>query len=1283
MYWFICVCDKDSSAEASPSVKIPQQAKEKSPQRLIELGSWTPNISTQERIDFQESVQLSRLVSHILPNDEFQARAARTWTRVLRDEDNTEQESASEQGLDTQESDETSSNDGDTGNNDIIDTDANDNDNSDSEPNDVDIDNESEDQSTTSTLNLETAIEYLQKGYSLAEEENNLGEGLGDNDLGDDLDTDTTWRFVRHITISRDQTHASGFDKERLAALLEQDWRDIDQYTHNYDQYKQHTGLVPSIELAPGSGSNHALQDYQMQLMLLEQQNKKRLMMARQEQDAIMGGGSSTKDSTIPSLPTTNMEDVGDNGKDVAPANHVQIAQIQQEIERLRRIQNTLKSTTWLVLHKIQGDETTYIADPSWAPKQGQAPYFRGNSPLANESEYLKHRSDAAFVVYRHYDPTFQAKDIRKAREEGLPLPYPKPAWEVVQPLSEQMIAALDEFVDSHPTFRDKFPGWRSTDPINSPFLFWYCYRAATDLQAMDEPHRKQMTLLTEWIDNNYSEMHAAVEDKFSQGFVSEATMPFFIRPGEVLVSMNERGISGHIAETWPTQGLTNYASPSHPNGPRKVTQRWSVGAWSYGYDGKFYKNSTVLTISLEFDEDSPDVSIVKVNILPIRFGNKDFRTKLERRGRTMWACKGRNLIAYNDISENNLSSEGERYMIDFNTYKQLHSDSHKFKMAYPSLTNPYRKEMEPSVMESDEPPEGAELFVFPSTVVGYNLRQKKWQDLQIDWIQELHWNKQAFRHLVIDEETKDIIQALVTSKLETDQTTDLIQGKGNGLIILLHGGPGTGKTFTAESVAELAEKPLFRVTCGDIGTKPEEVEKYLESVLHLGKIWGCVVLLDEADVFLEQRTLTDLERNALVSVFLRVLEYYEGILILTSNRVGTFDEAFKSRIQLSLHYESLSKSQRRTIWTNFLQRLQTLEKTAVVQPITDRKRKYEIEQDINFDDIERHLGDLAEEEMNGRQIRNAITTARQLAKFKNESSLAVTTLSESTTTILPVSSSAETSLLDTTLASQATETIDTETATTVITRATSVDTTTVDDETSTTLLDITITTEAATTTAGEITTTAAETTTTAAAGCPQVTVLANPTSIFSSSEGKVFDDEQRTVVIPFDVGVFGASSSTLYVSVNGLLTLGRAPNTASFNAALPAQSLPEVAIMPYWSDLLVFPNLCGSGIAYEIYDTSRGQTFTVEYYVGIYGNPVGEHFTVSLYKDYPGLVRYVYYKTSRHGSSATVGVQNGMFKSQYSYNAEDSIPDRFWVEIDTSAIHEVTTSDGDFQGGN
>lgn len=241
--------------------------------------------------------------------------------------------------------------------------------------------------------------------------------------------------------------------------------------------------------------------------------------------------------------------------------------------------------------------------------------------------------------------------------------------------------------------------------------------------------------------------------------------------------------------------------------------------------------------------------------------------------------------------------------------------------------------------------------------------------DLEVDQIRDVIWNDQAFSSLVADEEMKEIIQALVTSQIAAEKGTDLIDNKGNGLIMLLHGSPGTGKTFTAESVAEIAKKPLYPVTCGDMGTKPEVVEKYLESVFHLGKTWDCVVLLDEAEVFLEQRTLNDLKRNALVSVFLRTLEYYEGILILTTNRVGTFDEAFKSRIQLALQYDNLNEQQRKQIWRNFLARLKDLGE----------------EENIDFDEISIHLDDLVKYPMNGRQIRNSITTARQLAKFQKK----------------------------------------------------------------------------------------------------------------------------------------------------------------------------------------------------------------------------------------------------------------------------------------------------------
>jgi hypothetical protein len=308
--------------------------------------------------------------------------------------------------------------------------------------------------------------------------------------------------------------------------------------------------------------------------------------------------------------------------------------------------------------------------------------------------------------------------------------------------------------------------------------------------------------------------------------------------------------------------------------------------------------------------------------------------------------------------------------MIDVATYQQYKRTKERDKYGSIQLSSkrPPVDDMGAEMLAKDEFPDGPELLIFPNTIIGYNLRTKKWVDLDVDHICEVQWNKRAFETLAIDDETKELVEALVTSQIAASKATDLISGKGNGLLILLHSGPGTGKTFTAESVAEFAEKPLYRVTCGDIGTQPEAVESYLDSVLHLGKIWDCVVLLDEADVFLEERGQSDLDRNALVSVFLRILEYYEGILFLTSNRVGTFDEAFKSRIQLILHYENLTPPQRRKIWRNFMERLKSLGETHV-----------------DYDDINDHIDELIQYEMNGRQIRNAITTARQLAQFRKK----------------------------------------------------------------------------------------------------------------------------------------------------------------------------------------------------------------------------------------------------------------------------------------------------------
>lgn len=164
---------------------------------------------------------------------------------------------------------------------------------------------------------------------------------------------------------------------------------------------------------------------------------------------------------------------------------------------------------------------------------------------------------------------------------------------------------------------------------------------------------------------------------------------------------------------------------------------------------------------------------------------------------------------------------------------------------------------------------------------------------LDVDQILDINEEKakreSGFEELVINERNKKLVLALVESHFSDvrpadDHLTmgnvvpvppekrspltsmDLVQGKGRGLVILLHGVPGVGKTSTAETVAAYTKKPLYPITCGDIGESAEKVEVNLERHFKLANQWGCVLLLDEADVFLAKRESKDIKRNAMVS---------------------------------------------------------------------------------------------------------------------------------------------------------------------------------------------------------------------------------------------------------------------------------------------------------------------------------------------------------------------------------------------------------------------------------
>lgn len=169
-----------------------------------------------------------------------------------------------------------------------------------------------------------------------------------------------------------------------------------------------------------------------------------------------------------------------------------------------------------------------------------------------------------------------------------------------------------------------------------------------------------------------------------------------------------------------------------------------------------------------------------------------------------------------------------------------------------------------------------------------------------MDRLQDIQWSDEPFDFLVLGKKQKMLISALVRQHVtHTSQFDDIVQGKGKGLVGLLSGRPGCGKTLTAEAIAEKTHRALYVVSAGELGTQPKDVDERLTLILQLAQTWHAVLLLDEAEVFLQRRDFTDLARNALVSIFLRQLEYYQGVLILTTNLLNHIDAAFESMCPL------------------------------------------------------------------------------------------------------------------------------------------------------------------------------------------------------------------------------------------------------------------------------------------------------------------------------------------------------------------------------------------------
>lgn len=165
---------------------------------------------------------------------------------------------------------------------------------------------------------------------------------------------------------------------------------------------------------------------------------------------------------------------------------------------------------------------------------------------------------------------------------------------------------------------------------------------------------------------------------------------------------------------------------------------------------------------------------------------------------------------------------------------------------------------------------------------------------------------------LVLPDKMKSLVKMLIEHK--DGGFRDIVKGKSGGAVVLLCGPPGVGKTLTAEVYAESEQRALYSVQCSQLGTDPEDLETELLKVFARARRWNAVLLLDEADVYVHTRG-RDLHQNAIVGVFLRVLEYQSSVLFLTTNRPEDVDDAIASRCVARLNYPIPTPLEQKRIW--------------------------------------------------------------------------------------------------------------------------------------------------------------------------------------------------------------------------------------------------------------------------------------------------------------------------------------------------------------------------------
>ena len=379
--------------------------------------------------------------------------------------------------------------------------------------------------------------------------------------------------------------------------------------------------------------------------------------------------------------------------------------------------------------HEEHSPSADYLDEPRLFKGDTRGTALRGMQPLLNPQEYWDDHPEVCAIVTKEYNCSSYHRRVRdrfhliapgidrhvfnKFRAWFYRLDVDGPSAVSVGEsiiISQPLVSSLIELIHDN-----QLGEWDQERNLKAPYDYFYHFRRHLRQHSekqLEPAYHEELEVLLDYIDETQGDNFNRVDAMFESGMVHREIFGKLFRPNDLIVTSQEGHPRGFVAER------------VYVNDRQSASERQSVTleCWTWDFDGSFRKKATQIQVS--WPGNVPRIPVTSLSAWPLRLDKSDMRERLDKRGKMFWACRYKKLVSYNAPTPTifELQVTNPKYMIDFPTYRQMHTK----KFPQPMATDAEMEE-QGIQMSRDDPPLDPFCLLLPSTMPGYAFHDKKW----------------------------------------------------------------------------------------------------------------------------------------------------------------------------------------------------------------------------------------------------------------------------------------------------------------------------------------------------------------------------------------------------------------------------------------------------------------------------------------------------------------------------------------------------------------------------